>query len=822
MREGDIVKAGPAAGGARLQRAGGRARRGPRQLAAATRGRGGARERGAGTQRVAAVDNTPRPRRSWRRWRRRRSSRATLDALPAAVGVRGGRRRARRRARDIRDADQPARRAARRRQRRRAQAGALARGSRRGVAGAGGGQQHRRGGAQRSPAPRWPCASASSTRRATAWWPRATWSRARRCGPARSSSTLTDVGGAHALLLAQRRARRRRAGARGRAWSPTPTRARRFTGPSSTSRRAPSSRRATCRRARIASGWSTPSRCASPTPTCACARACPWRSRSRGLAMTERRAIEARSRLRQALRRAARPSTGLSLQRRGRRDLRPGRPRRRGQDHHAAHARRAARRPRRHASSSLGRDPFADDTVREALGYMPQQYSLYGDLTVDENLAFFREMFCLPRDAFPRAARAPARADAARSRSARRRADALSGGMYKKLALACALLHEPKVLLLDEPTNGVDPVSRREFWDLLHEFLSRGHGDRARHAVHGRGGALPPRRAAHGRAAARGGRAGAAPARGFAHRCSACAASARASTRALARQPRRARVHARGRRAARRGARSGRERACAPSWRASQARRCRRRRRASRICSSRASRERREPSAVMSADSRRVRELARRFGDFVAVDDVSFDVGRGEIFGYLGANGAGKSTTIRMLCGLLAPTPATPPWPASTSCAGPRGGAPAAIGYMSQKLLALPRSDGAREPGVLRRRLRALRRALRGRRDAGRGRARRSARSATSSPASLPGGLRQRLALACAILHEPRVRVPRRADRRRGPGGAAHVLAADSRPRRRGHDHLRHHALHGRGGVLRPHRPDGGRPARRARHAGAR
>jgi ABC-2 type transport system ATP-binding protein len=122
----------------------------------------------------------------------------------------------------------------------------------------------------------------------------------------------------------------------------------------------------------------------------------------------------------------------------------------------------------------LDSDPFSAGTaVRESLGYMPQQYSLYGDLTVDENLAFFAELFCLDREVF-------------KKRQARllkltrldpfgaRRAEALSGGMYKKLALACALLHEPKALLLDEPTNGVDPVSRREFWDLLHEFLAEG------------------------------------------------------------------------------------------------------------------------------------------------------------------------------------------------------------------------------------------------------------------------------------------------------------------------------------------------------------
>jgi ABC-2 type transport system ATP-binding protein len=122
----------------------------------------------------------------------------------------------------------------------------------------------------------------------------------------------------------------------------------------------------------------------------------------------------------------------------------------------------------------VGLDPFGKDAkVRETLGYMPQQYSLYGDLTVAENLAFFREMYCLPRDAF-RARRARLLAITHLAGFEDRRAEALSGGMYKKLALSCALLNEPRVLLLDEPTNGVDPVSRREFWDLLHDFLSEG------------------------------------------------------------------------------------------------------------------------------------------------------------------------------------------------------------------------------------------------------------------------------------------------------------------------------------------------------------
>src|SRR5205823_2029196 len=102
----------------------------------------------------------------------------------------------------------------------------------------------------------------------------------------------------------------------------------------------------------------------------------------------------------------------------------------------------------------LGVDPMRDPRARESLGLMPQEYSLYGDLSVGENLAFFGQLFGLPKAAL----RERTERLLSITRLARfidRRAEALSGGMYKKLALSCALLHLPQVLLLYEPTNGV-------------------------------------------------------------------------------------------------------------------------------------------------------------------------------------------------------------------------------------------------------------------------------------------------------------------------------------------------------------------------------
>ena len=120
----------------------------------------------------------------------------------------------------------------------------------------------------------------------------------------------------------------------------------------------------------------------------------------------------------------------------------------------------------------LGLDVVKDYTaIRNIIGYMPGRFSLYQDLTVEENLNFFatifnttiQENYDLVADIYKQL-----------EPFKRRRAGKLSGGMKQKLALSCALIHKPKVLFLDEPTTGVDPVSRKEFWEMLKRLKAQG------------------------------------------------------------------------------------------------------------------------------------------------------------------------------------------------------------------------------------------------------------------------------------------------------------------------------------------------------------
>jgi ABC-2 type transport system ATP-binding protein len=119
---------------------------------------------------------------------------------------------------------------------------------------------------------------------------------------------------------------------------------------------------------------------------------------------------------------------------------------------------------------SVARDP---EGVKAHIAYMSQRFGLYADLTVAENIAFYADLYRVPRSARPeRLERLYAFSNLGPFRH--RLAGQLSGGMKQKLSLCCALIHEPEVLLLDEPTFGVDPISRRDLWLIVHEMVGRG------------------------------------------------------------------------------------------------------------------------------------------------------------------------------------------------------------------------------------------------------------------------------------------------------------------------------------------------------------
>ena len=413
------------------------------------------------------------------------------------------------------------------------------------------------------------------------------------------------------------------------------------------------------------------------------------------------------------------------------------------------------------------------DSVREAaqltarIGYMSQVFSLYGRLTVDENLEFFAVLHRVP-EALRAERKARLLAFAHLEQHRDRLAHYLSGGMQKKLALCCALVHAPPLLILDEPTTGVDPVSRREFWNILYQALTEGttivlstpymdEAERCTRVALLHEGRLiacdvPGRLRAD------------LPGKMY-------ELDARPQRRALAvlrRALPQAAPYVFGERLHLRIAEDGGDES---GWRATLAREGVEIERESEISPSLedvfvaqlpATPVIAVPVAPiadmpMRADGLavEVQGISKRFGKFTAVDDVSFSVRRGEIFGFLGPNGSGKTTTIKMLCGLLAPS-AGRATVADVELGTDTRALMARIGYMSQRfslyedmtvgenldffagVYQVPRAKrGARRDWALQLA------GLRGEED--------------RLTRALSGGLKQRLALACAVLHEPQV-----------------------------------------------------------------
>ncbi len=407
--------------------------------------------------------------------------------------------------------------------------------------------------------------------------------------------------------------------------------------------------------------------------------------------------------------------------------------------------------------------------VKDHLAYMSQRFGLYQDLTVGENIEFYADIYGVARKG--RKERIGELLDFSHMRPfIGRRAGDLSGGMKQKLQLICALIHTPQVLLLDEPTNGVDPVSRRDFWRILHKLLQAGvailittayldeaercnrvalldHGhilasgtpDEIKDLMHGRLLTIRSNRAREITALLR-------------DRTSAASVNVFGDTVHLV-CPNIDRTAEEARQLLGQAG-IGWERfgesppsledvfvsvlgkkdndagppAQAPAFAP-------------------------PPSPDGDATAVSVEHLTRRFGTFIAVDDIGFQVKRGEIFGFLGPNGAGKSTTIRMLCGLLRPTSWQRHGSRVRHPAAGRGNQTAYRLYepeisLYEDLRVEENIDfyggiyGLTGNRLARRKAWALEMAgLSDHRD--------------SLTAILSGGWKQRLALACAILHEP-------------------------------------------------------------------